>query len=42
LPVIFKKQRPDLPADISILLFFQSLIDLIVGNTNAETGKIGR
>jgi len=35
----FKKQRPGLPAEISILLFFINLIDLMAGNTNAETGK---
>jgi len=39
LPVFFKKQRPGLPAEISILLFFRNLLDLMAGNTNAETGK---
>jgi hypothetical protein len=39
LPVLSKKQRPDLSAEISILMFFKVLKDLKAGNTNAETGK---
>jgi hypothetical protein len=41
LPVLFKKQRPDLPVEI-FFLFFKNSINLMVGNTNANTGKFGR
>jgi hypothetical protein len=43
LPAIFKKQRSDLPVEISILIMpFKDRKDLMAGNINAETGKIGR
>jgi hypothetical protein len=39
-PVLFKKQRPDLPAEISILMFFKDLKDLKAGNTTLKLEKI--